>query len=489
MSRALEDLAFPNREPDHILRSDLTTTNGPQVGWVHLYFPQRESEPVFFEVLGDAKTFSLDDSSLWTKFNAAGPLALDGRGRIVAEVPRYAWLERSSRPLGPGQSLTRLRGVAYELSLQRDYSYVAGDKERGSAEAGRTVTYRLSGNQHLAPSTPWTHHFDGQRTFRRKNCVQVSLGTCDTLTFDTHYSWFDDPENGSYSARLVTIHRSQTNAALPIGIDPRVEDAVLLLSFLTATRTLISGASTWDDDQQYEYFQPRFGFPDDARTGPFRYGLVALNRLEQCFATAWTQWQSSPNVAHLRNAIYALLPGTNVATLLSFQRCYGALERLVKAYSPSEVNCRGATSSSPIAANLRRLRSRIADDEEAEVIESLDAAINKFSEPTFRDRFSGFRSHWKIPLDDLWPMFAIRSGLTFLRNRIAHGATFEESEEAEFSLWIAQQHLEFTLGRVICAILDIQLDDTELAPNKHATDLTMFTKFSAAIETVKNRGS
>lgn len=488
MGRVFEDLTFPNREPDHILRADLTTANGPQVGWVHLYLPQRESEPVFFEVLGDTKAFSLDDSSLWRKFDATGTTTLDGRGRIVADIPRFAWLERSSRPLAPGRSLTRLRGVAYELRLQHDYSYITSDKGSNSADSGHTVTYTLSENRHLGPGTPWTHHFDGRRTFDQKNCVEVSLGDRDTLTFDTHYTWFGD-DNGSYSARLVALQRSQTKAVQPIRIDPKVEDAVLLLSFLTATRTLISGVSTWDGDQQYEYFQPRFGFPDDARTGPFQFGLVALSRLEQCFATAWLQWQCSPNVAYLRNAIYALLPGTNVATLLSFQRCYGALEGLVKAYSHPEVNHHAATSSSPISASLRRLRSRIANHEEAEIIESLDAAINKFSEPTFRDRFSDFRSHWKIPLDDLWPMFANRSGLTFLRNRIAHGATFEESEEAEFSLWIAQQHLEFTLGRVIFAILGIPLNDTELAPSKHATDLTMFTKFSSAFATVKSRSS
>ena len=199
-----------------------------------------------------------------------------------------------------------------------------------------------------------------------------------------------------------------------------------------------------------------------------RSGMAwSLNRLEQCFATAWTQWQSSPNVAHLRNAIYALLPGDKCGdTVVLSARCYGALERLVKAYSPSEVNCRGATSSSPIAANLRRLRSRIADDEEAEVIESLDAAINKFSEPTFRDRFSGFRSHWKIPLSMISGRCSLFQRIDILAIGIAHGATFEESEEAEFSPWIAQQHFGVHPGRVICAILDIQLDDTELAPNK-----------------------
>jgi hypothetical protein len=488
MALEFDDLSFPNREPNHILRTDLATANGPQVGWLHLYLPQHESEQVFFEVLGDTSELSLDDSSLWTKFDAAGPAAVDGRGSIVVEIPRFAWLKRSSRPLAPGRSLTRLRGEAFELRLQHDYSYIARDRTDNSTDADKVVTYALSENRHLGPGTLWTRHFDGQRTFDRKNCLEISLDDHTKLTFDTHYTWFGD-NNGSHAAHLVATARSQTGATFPIGIPPEVEDAVLLLSFLTATRTIISKVSAWDGDQQYEYFRPRFGFPDDSRTGSFRFGLIALNRLEEYFAIAWARWQPAPNTACLRNAIYAVLPGTSVATPLSFQRCYGALEALVKAFAHSAPDRRTPTSLSPISAHLQQLRLRIANHEEAEIIESLDAAISKFSEPTFREHFSVFCEHWEVPLGDLWPMFAKRSGLAFLRNRITHGATFEESEGAGFALWVAQQHLEFTLSRVMCAVLGIPLNHTELAPNKHATDLTMFTKFPSAFATVKGLSS
>jgi hypothetical protein len=482
MAFAFKDLSFPNREPDHILGTDLPTTSGSQTGWLHLYLPKREDEPCFFEVVGDVKEFSLDDTVRWVELGGKGSLSLDGRGFINASIPRFVWLERSSSPFAPGRSRTRLRGVALELHIRRDWSYVGVESTGAPRDTTRHTTYTLSGNSHLAPVTPWTHHFDGQRTFNQKTCVEVSLSEVSRLRFDTHYAWIGDKEK-TCCPRLVATQEGAANSAIQEGISPTVEDAVLLLSFLTAVRTVVSHVSVWEGATQYEYIRPRFEFPDASTNGRFRFGLVALNCLETHFTTAWARWQATSDVASLRNATYALFPGTNVVTPMGFLQCFGAIEILIKAFAPANEERKKTASSSTHAKNLKQLRSRIEATEEAEIIKSLGAAITRFSEPTFQDYFTTFCQHFQVPLDDLWPMFAPRRGLAFLRNRLTHSSTFEESEEAALALFVAQQHLEFTLIRVMCAVLGIPLVETEARPGLHTSDL-MFVKYQDALATV-----
>jgi hypothetical protein len=476
LSNTLAGTEFPTRDPDHVLQTLLETKAGLQSALIHVYVPRLESEAPFFEIHSDAYQLTLDDSHRWSSFVARGRLTTDETGFIEVTISEFAWTLATARYVSADRWLPRLQGTAFEMRLVRDHHIPTEDQSR-------TLIYSLSDNPHLEPTAFMTPHIDGRRT--RKTAMRYSfrLAPDANLVFDRHFDWSD---HGNSSHPRLVAESKGARVFSADKIDADIDDAILLLSLLTAHRTRISQTCEWIGSKESRYFRPRFNWPSEPKNLPFRFGLVQLQYLKLHFTAAWSVWRETKQRKYLRSAIYAVLPGSAIATPLAFQRCYGAPEGLVKGFSPKSGQSGVLQTQSPIATSLRELRKRVSQSEPASVVNHLDAAIARFSEPTFREHFDYFCERWGVQTGDLWPMFANKQGLSFIRNRLIHGATFEESKDVEFALWIATRHLEFILIRVLCAVLRVPLAQTWAAPTTRARDLTMFTKYDVARDTIAN---
>ena len=158
---------------------------------------------------------------------------------------------------------------------------------------------------------------------------------------------------------------------------------------------------------------------------------------------------------------------------------FAAIEGLLKAFSPPLDGAANRTTQNAIAEDLRLLSEElVANNIALERIQSVKTAMNHFSRPSMREKFSQLCKFWQVPTDDLWPMFESKSGLYEIRNRLIHGG--EVSEGFEGALWIANRHLMFILLRIVCRVLGLSLGNTHIGYRQSDQRLTMFTKFAEA---------
>ena len=92
---------------------------------------------------------------------------------------------------------------------------------------------------------------------------------------------------------------------------------------------------------------------------------------------------------------------------------------------------------------------------------------NKLSELnriSLREAFDEFCKKYSIDLQDLWPVFADKSlvGLSDIRNKLIHGDPFPHG--LFHALSIANEHLEYSLHRVIIGVLGWDINKTKLHP-------------------------
>lgn len=175
---------------------------------------------------------------------------------------------------------------------------------------------------------------------------------------------------------------------------------------------------------------------------------------------------------------------------LSYLRMFSAIEGLIKVFggaaniAPTQTS---QTLQGSLHVELAQLRADLIDSgTEPKLLSSLDKAILKFGQPTFRGKFESFCESWQVPTDDLWPMFAAgsRNGLTEIRNRLVHGG--ELSEEREKAVSIAHEHLMFVLLRILLRVLGLKISDARVNYPQGGQGLIMFTELLAARATIKS---
>ena len=470
MSDKLSEAPLPAGDPSHTLKTLVQTSSGQQAAWLHLFLPKLEDDIPYFRVVSGAYQLNLDDSHAWETIDASGFVDLGDTAPINVHISRFAWRSRSRSHFSQEKSETTLWGIPFEMTVCCQFK---GETE----DCTRRITISLSPNRHIAPTQFLTPHIDGQRILERTRKYGFRLSSDVILELDRHYNWSE----GGNRSHPYLVAEPKGNLARFSGVHSHteLEDAITLLSLLTANRTQISRVSEQLGRTQTVKFCPRFGFPEEPSDGPFDRGLVKLQYLEECFSSAWLRWTETTQKQYLRAAVFAFLPGGSQVVTLSFLRMFAAVEGLLKAFGPSLDGAASSTTQNALANDLRLLREDlVAKNIAVEQMESLDTAIKIFSRPSMREKFNQFCKFWQIPTDDLWPMFESKSGLYEIRIRLIYGG--EVSEEFEDTLWIANRHLMFVLLRIVCRVLGLSLENTHVGYQQGDQGLTMFTKFAEA---------
>ena len=470
MRNKLTEAPLPSIAPDHVLKTLVQTSSGQQAAWLHLYLPKLEDDIPFFRVVSLAYQLTLDDSRAWEAIDADGFINLGDTAPIEVHIARFAWHTRSERYFSQEGSETILWGIPFEMNVRRQF---IGDAEC----VVRRLVVSLSPNRHISPTQFLTHHNDGQRILDRVTKYGFRLSNNVMLEVDQQYCW---SEGGNRShPYLVAEPKGDLARFDGTRSHEELDDAITLLSLLTANRTQISRVSEWVGHTQTETFRPRFSFPEEPSDGPFDRGVVKLQYLEECFNNAWLRWTETTQKQYLRAAVFAFLPGSAQVVTLSFLRMFAAIEGLLKAFGPPLDGGASNATQNAIADDLRLLREvLVAKNIALEKLESVDIAIKRFSRPTMREKFNQLCKYWQVPTDDLWPMFESKSGLYEIRSRLIHGG--EVPVEFGESLWIATQHLMFVLLRIVCRVLGLSLGNTHIGYQQADPRLTMFAKFAEA---------
>lgn len=480
MAKDLSDIPLPQRDADHTAKIIVETRNGPQSAWLLLFLPKHEDDTPFFRVVSDSYQLRLEDSHLWKTFEGTAPLSFGAsiQTELTVQIRQFIWRTSYERNIAQDRVETTFWAIPIDCVVIKKYGVETQDETK-------SMHLSLSPNRILDHGPGFTRELDGQRTIWTTHKTRYKLNDRVTIEIKTRFDWQNDAGDSSFP-RLVAHISGDIDALEADRVLPDFKDAMLLLSFLTATRTAISRLTSWHGGTTTDYYMPRIGVPEQPLREPFRFGLVKMGQVEATFEIAWKKWRDAHAVEPIRQAIYAFVPGSSQLVTMEFLRLFAAIEGLVNAYrqsdDPSEPQL---VSKSPHRSALVAFRTLLEGRSlTADELKPLDGAINYFAQPSLRDKFDQYCKRWKVDVDDLWPMFnSERNSLNHLRNRIVHGGDLPD--ELEKAIWHASNHLVFILARCLLRLLGLQVGETEVHYPQNNSDLTMFSELKSAMETAK----
>ena len=319
MRNEITEIPLPQRNPEHTIKISLQTRSGIQVAWLQVFVPRFNDDTPFIRIRSDEYQICLDDSALWTKFDSEG--TVDGQSNLRVTVENFFWRLRQSRGAGPGKFEVDLWAIPLDLTIRREFG---ASQEFTANECFLSLTQ----NQRAEPWTIFVRDRDGQRTIDRKETKTLTLSDNCSIKLDEHFDWsFEDGE--TCRPRLVGEVVGAANALERFPISKPLEDAVLLLSLFTATRTMVTRISVFENGTSAERYFTRFGDPERPSRLPFDEGLVHDKDIEHRFRDAWNEWEALDRKESLRLAIYAFVPGNKQVVALEFLRLFAAIEGLV----------------------------------------------------------------------------------------------------------------------------------------------------------------
>ena len=475
MRTEITEIPLPQRNPEHTVKIFLATQDGIQAAWMQVFVPRFDDDTPFVRICSDKYRICSDDSAMWNKFECEG--TMDGQRKLRVVVENFVWRLRQSRMVAEDKFEVDLWAIPLDLTVIREFG-----SSQEFPEDERFVS--LTQNKRAKPRTAFTHNRDGLRAIKHKDTKTLKLGGDCAIHLDEHFDW--SFENGATCRpRLVGEVIGAIDVLEQFPTSQVLEDAVLLLSFFSATRTLVTCVSVLENGELTERHITRLGSLEYPSRFPFDEGLVQDYDIEHRFREAWTAWDTLDKRESLRQAIYAFVPGSKHVVALEFLRLFSAVEGLVNTFPGTDSDASAPGSLSPYHAALSqlgknlRLRGIQSDD-----LAALDAAVTFFSRPSFKEQFNQFCKHWHVDTNDLWPMSAPQSsGLYELRNRVAHGSGL--SLDVEKAISVASSHLVYLLARCLLRILRSPVDGTLVHYPQGTPEETMLAGLNAAMETVR----
>ncbi|MFZ2406096.1 MAG: hypothetical protein WAW41_13230, partial [Methylobacter sp.] len=100
--------------------------------------------------------------------------------------------------------------------------------------------------------------------------------------------------------------------------------------------------------------------------------------------------------------------------------------------------------------------------------------LGELNRVSLKEAFSEFCEKHVIGLNDLWPVFSNQEtiGLVDIRNRLIHGDPFPQ--DLFNALVLANEHMKYTLERVIVRVLGWGIGETKVSPaylSEHVFDM------------------
>jgi hypothetical protein len=247
------------------------------------------------------------------------------------------------------------------------------------------------------------------------------------LRFRNHYRHTDHPD-GSWttSSELVAEFGPLSKPLRGIEIDGvlrELDDWLLLASVAARHRCICTGYDVSGPNAWVQFFRRNLVVPE-AKQFSFHDSLVDIRDFWPFMRASYRKFLNFPEKELLRGALYPLLSRDGYTSQASFKSLFSALESLLKFIG------RMISQNRPFGT-LFELANQI----------------------------------YKFPLSDLWPLFDNNRGksLVDIRNSVVHGDYLSPAQEMALSY--AEEHLQWTIERVLLALFAWDLNRSLVNPD------------------------
>ncbi|MEP7162695.1 MAG: hypothetical protein ABI747_02930 [Candidatus Moraniibacteriota bacterium] len=429
-----------------------------------VFLPQKPGEMPYIEFLPSLQQYKAVERQLSVAFHAEHHDSADQCHSLDAE---QLFLVNRSQRLSEGVGAVTLDGVAERLlevqTFQRDGTDELGD-----------LFFQLSPNELLRPGHVPTLHQDGTVEIHRMALDTFELLPRVKIQFDEHVRYRNEQtgdERRTYVVPELVVTVEKPAPALAFDeiekeLRPALDDFLLLASLATDCRTACMGWQYVGGNRYVREYSGNFGFPSGEKESHFHFGLIDPPRRALFLREAWTNFRKSPDQAILRTAIWILVPGGQRSLETGFLAKFAVLEGLLDLQAKTsgrETVISRADWNDLLPVLQEAIESARIDtpaEHAAQLRETLKEKLPELNRPRPRASFDAFCRETALDVSDLWIAFGsdAHSGLYQIRNKLIHG--FAVPVEAEDALFVAEQHLHWTVARMLLRILNWDVNDS-----------------------------
>jgi hypothetical protein len=345
------------------------------------------------------------------------------------------------------------------------------------------IVFWISPNKMLSPDITQEPSYTGEVTVNRVRQIEFQLREDIHLKFDKHFRSDTDEDNFWQWSDLIAesaIPYVPNNFEVLRGdVLPDLDDFLLLASLASRTRTACVGWNVIGGNTITDYYRRNIVVPTGYSLPSLDQGLISLVNFPEFLRVSHATFKKLTGKQAVRRAIYLVVPDRDRKFEEGYLSLFSGLEELILEYRrrigfeyvvpPRE----WPDFQKEIKVEIRKLFKNRLKKKQQRWIEQKLSELNRIP---LRVGFDQLARNLGVVIEDLWPVFSNNDGpgLYDIRNRLIHGESFPK--EAFSALVVAKEHLEWTLERLLLAILEWPVENSEVSPSflqRNATGMTM----------------
>lgn len=456
-----------NRDEDFLVKASIIS-NGKEIHDVpcKIYFPERiyEKPYLVFKPTPDIARITMMFHA--GKFKAAKyAFNKDKILQVTIEAPEV-YLSGGTKHWGDDISESTILGEPQHLHVIRHLDNSAGQPKT-------QLVFWISPNELLTPPSIFTTSYTGEIKNEWINTLEFTIKDDVKLAFTKHFKSKTEANGDLVQwSYLVACAELDTPAAdvdaLRNNVLPDIDDFLLIASFALRKRTACLGWTATDKYSHTTYYRGNYTFPDCNEKSDSHNRLVEIQSFEKFIDTCYTNFSSYKNKLAIRSSLCAAVPLNQDTIEASFLSKFAGLETLLLDFRRREgfeFILENDTWPQLKEYLKKCIKASIEPKLESEQRSSIYTKLDELNRVSLRDAFEMFCRRYEVPLSDLWPVFGEKEnvGLVDIRNKLIHGDPFPDNLIGVLAA--ANQHLQFTLERVLVRVLGWDITKTMVHPD------------------------
>lgn len=459
-------MSLVNREESFLVKASLIV-NGIEINEVpcKIFLPERIYDKPYVEFKPTKSDgFKIIMGSYQGKFKAC-ILTADGKVHTSIESPEVYFSGAFTKYWGKDISESTIPGEPQDLHVIKHF-------ERSDEEDKTQLNFWISPNKLLSPAMIQTTSYKGEIYYERINNLEFTIKDNVRLTFDKHFKSKKDVNGDlvqwSYLVACVKLDVPAIEVEeLKKYILQDIDDFLLIASLALRKRTACLGWNASDKNSLTTYYRGNYTFPDCVDKSNSSDELAEIQSFESFMNTCFNNFLVFENKLSLRNALCSAVPLKPLTVETSFLHLFAGLETLVLDFKRRQKlefildKSEWQQLKNSMEKCVKQSINPKLDSEQRKSIYNKLGELNRIS---LREAFDIFCKQYAIYSSDLWPVFGEKgcAGLAEIRNRLIHGDPFPH--EYIGALVLANEHLQYTLERMLVRVLGWDVSKTMVNP-------------------------
>lgn len=327
------------------------------------------------------------------------------------------------------------------------------------------VIFWLTPCNALSPVEVVTPSYTGEVTVKKNNS-DFTLPCGYRLLFDHHYRYLK-AENGDrisfpeLVAECKDIQREENFEKVLQELD----DFLMITSFAERQRCVCLGYEEYyNNSRNISHYRKR-AIPNFRAN--YRDALIDIRYFDEFISTAFESFQGSDRKDFLRQAIFRVTEEDG-ALESNFLSIFSSIETLVLYYQTTL--CRKTIFSDPewkqIFEDTKKLfkgHNILSGDSNKTRRKEVYEKIPELNRASFPCTFDSFCEHYKLDMNDMWPVANKEDGVTLseIRNKLIHGDPFTPIQES--CLLSAMIQLKWITERMILSVFGWPIEKSQVS--------------------------